>query len=175
MSLGWGKEANVNFLENLSLIQEYSMINDSTWFLSKDKFVADISPAGKDKPGFIGRKTTTYRNVVVNDTSVTNELSKNKIQDVVITLPGAAEKDKAYWAAARHEPLSKTESGIIKMIDTLTNAPVFKRFTKTLVFLGTGYRDIGNYEIGPWFNWVTSNGWEGFRVRFDIGTNKYFD
>ncbi|HEY6063026.1 MAG TPA: DUF5686 family protein, partial [Chitinophagaceae bacterium] len=175
MNLRLGKEANVNFIENLSLIQEYSMINDSTWFLSKDKFVADLSPAGKDKPGFIGRKTTTYRNVVVNDTSVTNELSKNKIQDEVITLPGAAEKDKTYWIAARHEPLSKTESGIIKMIDTLTNAPAFQKFTKTLGFIGTGYRDIGNYEIGPWYNWITSNGWEGFRVRFDIGTNKYFD
>ena len=44
-----------------------------------------------------------------------------------------------------------------------------------MAFIGTGYKDIGNYEIGPWFNWVTSNGWEGFRVRFDIGTNKYFN
>jgi hypothetical protein len=175
MSLRLGKEANVNFLENLSLIQEYSMINDSTWFLSKDKFVADVSPAGKDRPGLIGRKTTTYRNVVINDTSVTNEVSKNKIQDEIITLPGATEKDRAYWENARHEPLTKTETGIIKMIDILTNAPVFQKFTKTMGFIGTGYRDIGNYEIGPWYNWITSNGWEGFRVRFDIGTNKYFD
>ncbi|MGH2553659.1 MAG: DUF5686 family protein, partial [Chitinophagaceae bacterium] len=175
MNLRLGKEANVNFIENLSLIQEYSMINDSTWFLSKDKFVADLSPAGKDKPGFIGRKTTTYRKVIVNDSSVNHELSKNKVQDEVINLPGSDEKDNTYWTAARHEPLTKTESGIIKMIDTLTNAPVFKKFTKTLGFIGTGYRDIGNYEIGPWYNWITSNGWEGFRVRFDIGTNKYFD
>ena len=79
MNLRLGKEANVNFLENLSLIQEYKMLNDTTWFLSKDKFVADVSPVGKDRPGFIGRKTTTYRNVIVNDTSVINELSKNKI------------------------------------------------------------------------------------------------
>ena len=50
-----------------------------------------------------------------------------------------------------------------------------KNSPKQLAFIGTGYRDIGNYEIGPWFNWITSNGWEGFRVRFDIGTNKYFD
>jgi hypothetical protein len=48
MNLRLGKEANVNFLDNLSLIQEYTLINDSTWFLSKDKFVADISPIGKE-------------------------------------------------------------------------------------------------------------------------------
>ena len=94
MNLRLGKEANMNFLEHLSLIQEYSLINDTSWFLSKDKFVADISPAGKDRPGFIGRKTTTYRNVIVNDTSVTNEVSKNKIQDEVITLPDAIKKIK---------------------------------------------------------------------------------
>lgn len=175
MSLRLGKEANVNFVENLSIIQEYKLINDTTWFLAKDKYVLDISPTGTDKPGFIGRKTTTYRNIVVNDTAVIRELARNKVMEEIITLPQAAEKDKAFWSEARHEPLSKTESGIIRMIDTLTNAPVFQKFTKTMAFLGTGYKDIGNYQIGPWFNWITSNGWEGFRIRFDLATNKYFN
>jgi hypothetical protein len=174
MNLRLGKDANVNFLENLSLIQEYRLIDDSTWFLSKDKFVADISPVGKDKPGFIGRKTTTYRNVIVNDSSVTRELEKNKLMEEIITLPAASSKDKAFWEANRHEPLTKTESGIIRMIDTLTNAPVFQKFTRTMNFIALGYLDIGNWQIGPWMNWVTSNSWEGFRMRFDLGTNKYF-
>lgn len=175
MNLRLGKEANVNFLDNLSLIQEYNFINDSLWFLSKDKFVADLSPVGKDRPGFIARKTTTYRKVIVNDSSVIRELNKNKIMEEIITLPGADQRDKAYWDSVRHEPLTKTESGIIKMIDTLTNAPVFKKFTRTMYFLGTGYKEIGKYEIGPWFNWISSNGWEGLRVRFDLGTTKHFD
>lgn len=175
MNLRLGKEANVNFVENLSLVQEYSLINDSTWFLSKDKFVADLSPLGKDRPGFIGRKTTTYRNVVINDSSVVNELGKNKILEEVITQPGASEKGKEYWAEARHEELTKTEAGIIKMIDTLLNAPVFQRFTRTANFIGTGYLDIGNFQIGPWYNWITANSWEGTRIRFDLGTNKKFD
>lgn len=175
MNLRLGKEANVNFVENLSLIQEYKRLGDSTWFLSKDKFVVDISPAGKDKPGFIGRKTTTYENVRVNDSSVIRELAKNKIMEEIISLPDAAKKEKEFWNTARHEPLSRTENGIIRMIDTLTHAPVFQRFTKTMAFIGTGYKDVGNYEIGPWYNWISYNGWEGYRVRFDLGTNKYFD
>ena len=174
MNLRLGNEANVNFVENLSLIQEYKMIDDSLWFLSKDKFVADFSPVGKDKPGFIGRKTTTYKNVIVNDSSVIKELSKNKTQEEIITLSDASAKGKDFWQATRHEPLSKAESGIIRMIDTLTNAPVFQNFTKTVKFIGTGYKDVGNYQIGPWMNWMSSNGWEGFRLRFDLGTNKGF-
>ncbi|HEX7846635.1 MAG TPA: DUF5686 family protein [Chitinophagaceae bacterium] len=174
MNLRLGKEANVNFVENLSLIQEYSLINDSTWFLSKDKFVVDLSPLGKESPGFIGRKTTTYRNVIVNDTSVNRELDKNKILEEVITLPDAIKKPKEFWAESRHEELSKTEAGIIRMIDTLTNAPVFKRFTKVVNFIGTGYMKMGSFTIGPWYNWITSNSWEGFRVRFDLASNKRF-
>lgn len=175
MDLRLAKDANINFVENLSIIQEYKRINDSTWFLSKDKYVLDVKTIGKKSPGFIGRKTSTYRNVVVEDSSVTNELARNNQLEEIIVLPGAMDKAREYWGEARHEPLSKSEQGIIKMIDTLTNAPVFKKFTKTLAFIGTGYRDIGNYQIGPWFNWVTQNSWEGFRVRFDLGTNKHFD
>jgi hypothetical protein len=175
MNLRLGRDANINFVDNLSLIQEYKLINDSTWFLAKDKFVADMSPIGRGSPGFIGRKTTTYRNVVVNDTSVTNQLSKNKLLEEIITAPGADEKNKEFWNESRHEELSKTEAGIIKMLDTLTNAPVFQKLADRINFFATGYKNIGNVQIGPWYNWVTANSWEGFRVRFDLGSNRKFD
>jgi hypothetical protein len=175
MNLRLGKDANVNYLETLSLIQEYRLLDDSTtWFLAKDKFVADFTPMGKQRIGFIGRKTTTYRNIIINDSSVVNELSKNKLIEEVITLPGAAGKAKDYWIDARHEELSKNEKSIIKMIDTLTNAPEFQNFTNALSFIGTGYLNVGNFQLGPWYNWVSSNSWEGFRIRFDLGTNHKF-
>jgi hypothetical protein len=175
MNLRLGKDANVNFLEKLSLIQEYKLINDSTWFLSKDKFVADLAPFGKESFAFVGRKTTTYKNVVINDSSVTRELAKNKLQEEIITLRGATKKDTAFWAASRHDTLSKNEKAIVKMIDTLMNAPVFKRFTNTINFIGTGYLNVGNYQLGPWYNWYTYDSWEGSRIRFDLGTNHKFN
>src|SRR6187397_1156902 len=120
MNLRLGKDANVNYLETLSLIQEYQLLDDSTtWFLARDKFVADYTPLGKQKLAFIGRKNTTYKNIVVNDSSVIRELNKNKLLEEVIVLPGAEAKAKEYWEASRHEDLSKSETGIIKMIDTL--------------------------------------------------------
>jgi Family of unknown function (DUF5686)/CarboxypepD_reg-like domain len=175
MNLRLGKDANINFVETLSLIQEYKLLNDSTWFLAKDKFVADVTPIGKNSPGFIGRKTTTYRNIQVNDSSVINGLGQNKLMEEIITAPGAAEKDKAYWNDTRHEELTKTEAGIIKMLDTLLHAPTFQRLTRQINFLATGYLNTGNFQLGPWYNWVTANSWEGMRLRFDFGTNKKFD
>ena len=175
MSLRLSPDANINFVENLSMIQEYHMINDSTWFLWKDKFVLDMSPMGKESLGFIGRKTTTYRNIVVNDTSVVKELDKNKIMEEVIVLDDALHKSKEFWSESRHEELTKNEAAIIKMIDTLTNSKVFQRFTNTLNFIATGYLNVGNFQLGPWYYWFTANSWEGFRMRFDLGTNWRFN
>ncbi|MEP7373491.1 MAG: DUF5686 family protein [Chitinophagaceae bacterium] len=175
MNLRLGKDANINFVETLSLIQEYKLLDDSTWFLAKDKFVADVTPIGKNSPGFIGRKTTTYRNIQVNDSSVIQGLSKNKLLEEIVTASGAAEKDKAYWKDSRHEELTKTEAGIIRMLDTLLTAPSFQRLTRQINFIATGYLNTGNFQLGPWYNWMTANSWEGFRVRFDLGTNKKFD
>jgi hypothetical protein len=175
MNLRLGKEANINHIDNLSLIQEYALIADSLWFLAKDKFVADGSLFGKNFPGAIGRKTTTYRNVIVNDSSVLKELNNNKVLEEVVTIPGAPEKGREFWDTSRHETLTATERGIIAMIDTLRNAPEFKKLTNTIEFIATGYMDIGNVQIGPWFNWFTYNSQEQFRMRFDLGSNKHFD
>ncbi len=174
MNLRLSKEANINFVEQLSLIQEYRQLNDSTWFLSKDKFVVDISPLGGSRLSFIGRKTTTYKDIVVNDTSVINELSKNKILEETILPPLAMHQTDSFWSHARHEELTKTETAVYKMVDTLLQLPAFKRVRQNLYFLTTGYRNVGNFEIGPWYNWITYNSQEGLRTRFDLGTNKYF-
>jgi hypothetical protein len=174
MNLRLGKEANINFINKLTLIQEYSLINDSTWFLSKDKFVMDINPIGKNALAFIGRKTTTYRNVVVNSETVLKELAKNRKLEETILPDSAVKKLDGYWSEARHEELSATEQGIYKMIDTLMKSPSYQKYSNTIYFLTVGYKNIGNYEIGPWFNWISSNVLEGTRLRFDLGTNTDF-
>jgi hypothetical protein len=174
MNLRLSREANINFVDNLSLIQEYKLINDTTWFLYKDKFVVDIAPLGGSKLSFIGRKTTTYEDVRVNSDSVVTELAKNKILEETILPDTARNKPDQYWENARHEELTRTEVGIYKMVDTLINLPAFKRTRNLLYFLTVGYKNIGNFEIGPWYNWISYNSLEGLRTRFDLGTNKHF-
>ncbi len=61
------------------------------------------------------------------------------------------------------------------MMDTLMKMKVFHTYANVLNFIGTGYLNIGNYEIGPWYNWIYSNELQGLRVRFDLGTNKGFN
>jgi hypothetical protein len=51
----------------------------------------------------------------------------------------------------------------------------FHTYANVLNFIGTGYLNIGNYQIGPWYNWIYSNEMQGLRLRFDLGTNKGFN
>lgn len=174
MTLRLAEDANINFVTRLSLLQEYQLINDSTWFLAKDKFVAEIAPLGKQGTSFIGRKTTTYKSVLVNDPSVTTELAKNKIMEETVLPDDALTKSEAYWQSTRHEPLSKNEASVYKMIDTLLQMPQFTSYRRMITFFGTGYLPVGKFEIGPWYNWVYMNSVEGLRLRFDLATTDKF-
>ncbi len=175
MTLRLDANANLNFVQELSLIEEFSLINDTTWFLTKDKFVVSLSPLSKNMMGMIGRKTTTYKDIVYNDTSVSLQIDKNKIPEEVLFSGDARNQPDSFWLQNRHEELSKDEKAIYKMVDTLMKMPQFHTYANILNFIGTGYLDIGNYQIGPWYNWIYSNELQGLRLRFDLGTNKGFN
>lgn len=175
INLSLDKSADINFMEKFSFVQQYKRLPDSSWFVAREKLVVDVAPVGDKTPGVIGHKTSTYQNIVVNDSSVIKKLLQNKVQEEIITIAGAQDKQPSYWDTTRHEKLTIAEKGIIKMIDTLINTPSYQRITKHAVFLTTGYLDIGNVQIGSAYNWFSGNSWEGFRTRFDIASNKHFN
>jgi len=174
MNLSLARDANINYVEKLSMVQEYKLVDDSTWFLSKDKFIVDIAPVGKEKFGVTGRKTTTYKEIKINSGIVWESLRKNKKLEETVLLNGASEQDEDYWKQTRHEELDKNEKAIYAMIDTLENMPLFKKYSQTIQFLATGYKPLGKLEYGPWFNVMSANIVEGFRIRLDLGTSTDF-
>jgi hypothetical protein len=169
-----GKEANINYIDRISVFQEFVPINDSVYFLKKDKFFADFTMFGKKAISFIGRKTTNYKNVLVNNDSLSAQFEKQHIQELTTTASNINGNSNARWDSLRFEPLSKNELSIYHTLDKLLIMPKFQKLQNTISFIGSGYKNIGNAEIGPWFNWLSSNNWEGTRLRFDLGTNTGF-
>ena len=167
-------DANINFITGLTIIQEYKWIRDSIWFLSKDKFVADVSPLGRNSIAFKGRKTATYQDVVINNPSVLYELAKSKGSEDIQVAPNVLNKPDSFWQENRHEPLNNDEKTVYAVLDTLEKNPTYNRYRNAITFLTTGVKDIGNIRIGPYYYWYTSNYQEGSRVRFDISTNRDF-
>ncbi len=174
ISLYLSKDANVNFIDRISIFQEFVPLNDSVYFLNRDKFFADFRVLGKQSLTLIGRKTTSYKKIVINADSITRQFEEQPIAEVVKTTKGLSAFSDSTWENLRHDTLSNNEKAIYTTIDKLLQMPKFQRLQKRLRFLGTGYIDDGNVEFGPWFNWVSGNNWEGTRFRFDLGTNTGF-
>lgn len=172
ISMYLGKEANINFIDRISVFQEYFPINDSVIFLNRDKFFADFRVLGKNSLTLIGRKTTSYQDIVINSDSLTATFKEQRIEEFVKTEKSVVKNSDSAWANLRHDTLSKNEKAIYTTIDKLMEMPKFKKLNTNLKFLVGGYRNIGKFEIGSWFNWVSGNQWEGTRFRFDLGTNK---
>jgi hypothetical protein len=172
ISMYLGKDANINFIDRISVFQEFIPVNDSVIFLNRDKFFADFRALGKNSLTLIGRKTTSYRDIVINSDSLTAAFKEQHIEELLKTEKTVTQKTDSAWNELRHDSLSKNEKAIYTTIDKLLEMPKFKKLERNLKFVVSGYRNIGKFEIGPWFNWISANQWEGTRFRFDLGTNK---
>ena len=166
--------ADINFLQSLSLIQEFKLMNDTVWFLAKDRFVADFTPGGIDKLGIKGRKTTTYKSIKINDSSIHLALKSALKNPEIRLLPNSKNNNELTWQSLRHEPLAKTEQAVYTLLDTLNKNKTFLFYKQSAEFLVKGTKEVGNVTLGPWFNVISSDYWEGLRLRADIATNKGF-
>ena len=165
------KDANINWVTRVSLYQEYAPVTDTFWFPVKDKFTADfVAPYNMKLPGFVGRKTTSYRDVVANDSSVSRVVNDKKLKEDVMVADTARNVSEAYWIAARHDTLNKNERAIYTMMDTLNAMPAFMRFKKIMKFAIAGTIEYGPLEIGPYYYLYSSNPIEGQRFRLGLGT-----
>jgi len=174
ITLNMSSTASINFVQRLSLIQQFTRRSDSSWVFTKDKFVVELSPLKKDKLAFIARKTSLYSNIRMNDSSIEEALARNVRNEKVVILEGAQDKDTAFWRAHRAEPLSLNEEHVYKMIDTLQKMPLFKKYVDVATFIVDGRKQLGKIEIGPWFKWISGNQLERVRLRFDVATTKLF-
>lgn len=164
------KEQNVNWINKLTLVQEFQYL-DSVWFLSKDKFFVEFLPPQGDKMvGFLGRKTTTYKNIRMNDSSITAILNDRKWTVTTSMTGGALERSEDYWQLTRHDSLSRNEQGIYQMIDTIQHLSIYKRYYRSFYFLGTGIILAGPLEIGSLYNLYSWNRVEHSRFQLTLGT-----
>src|SRR5690606_21322727 len=129
------RNANINWVNQVSLYQEYAPVEDTLWFSVKDKFIAEFSaPYGAKLPGFIGRKTTSYKNIVVNKASIEDVLNDTKYREDVIVADTAREASQEFWSQARHDSLNQHERAIYPMLDTLESLPSSNRYKNLVKF-----------------------------------------
>ena len=165
------KDQNINWVNKVTMMQEFTCFEDTLWFLTKDKFYVDFLPPHGDKvAGFLGRKTTTYKNIVVNDASIEDIINDKKNKAELVLNKDALNRNEDYWNQVRHDSLSKNEKAIYHMIDTIQALPIYKKYYSIAYLLATGIKEVGPLEIGSVYNLYSRNTIEGARFRFNLGT-----
>lgn len=163
------KSANINWVKDIYIEQEFTVLNDSVFLLKKDYMMSDFSFGKKEKSkGVYGKRTTMYKDYVFD------ESKPEKFYNVKIDAFNEEIYNKGtdFWDKSRQEKLSENELGIYKMIDTLKTVPKFKRMYDLVSIIGSGYIEFGNFDFGPLYSTFGTNDVEGLRLR--VGGRTYF-
>lgn len=164
------KSANINWIKEIYVEQEFDVLNDSVFLLKRDHIMSDFAITKKEKSkGVYGRRTTLFNNYDF-EKEYDDKFYAAKVDTYKEEI---FNKPDSFWEENRMERLNKDEVGIYKMLDTLKEVPKFKRFYNIGATLATGYWELfEGFDYGPIFSSFGSNDVEGTRIR--VGGRTYF-
>ena len=164
------EDINLNFVNDLQIIQEFENIDNHCWVLTKDDLIVDFN-IGKKGIGMFGKKSIHYNNYQFN--LLRNDSLYSGVENSVKE-EGFNTRDKTFWEEKRLAKLSEQEQGIYYMIDSVQNVPAFKRTMDIVMLMVAGYWNLGNVDIGPVSTFYSFNEIEGFRLRVGGRTSDKF-
>ncbi|PHS52056.1 MAG: hypothetical protein COB01_08465 [Lutibacter sp.] len=163
------RSANINWVKDIYIEQEFEVLNDSVFLLQRDYMLSDFSFKKKEQAkGVYGRRTTMYKNYTFNKIKETKFYG----QQINVYADEIYNKSDEYWNVNRQEKLNKNEKGIYKLLDTLTKVPKFKQIYNLISILGSGYVEFNKFDFGPIFSTFGTNDVEGTRIR--VGGRTFF-
>ncbi|MFT7611361.1 MAG: hypothetical protein ACI9J3_000304 [Parvicellaceae bacterium] len=163
-------DANINFVQDLKVTQEFSQVEDEVWMLTKDELWVDFYLLDGEM-GFYGRKNTSYSDFKINQPRPAEFYSG---PDNIIVLEDAANKADSFWVENRHDTLTTNQKGVFEMMDTLGNLPIIRTYINMISTLIGGWKVIGPIEIGPYSSIYSFNEVEGNRFSLGIRSSNAF-
>jgi len=163
------KSANLNWVKEVYIEQDFEVLNDSVFLLKRDYMLTDFSYAKKEESrGIYGKRTTVYDR---------HEFDLKKPKDFYRAErnafdPMVMNRDSTFWGNNRLEALNKDEKGVYQLLDTLKTVPKFKSYYNIISILGSGYIEVDkwNIDIGDVYSVFGYNDAEGIRLRGGLRT-----
>ncbi|MCP4520784.1 MAG: carboxypeptidase-like regulatory domain-containing protein [Cytophagales bacterium] len=165
------KDANINFIDEIHIIQEWEQTEVGPWYVSKTDITVDIEEISKSWAGMIVNSTSSYKDMVVNKEKPTKfyEYQTEVLED-------AQNQGDEYWLQNRHDSLSVEEQESMALVDSLKNLPTVRSYVDIAYFLADGYRTVGKSKkiaFGPYLQVYAYNNLEKHRFRLGFRTNEY--
>ena len=162
------KKSDVNFVENMKIVQEFTQLPDSTWVLSVDDMLAELKLASFIKEAAVIR-TTRLTDYAFDP--LPKQLFKGKAKEVKEA--DAMMRDEAFWNKYRQVSLTKSESKMDAFVNNLSQIKGFKYIIFGLKALIENFVETGNpskVDIGPINTMLNSNPVDGLRTRISAQT-----
>lgn len=169
INMAISKDANINWVRDIYIEQEFDVLNDSVFLLTKDHLMTDFSIRQNEKSkGMYGKRTTYYKQFQFDKKKPLNfyKSEVNSYNEALMNRPDE------FWEGYRFEPLSEEEKGIYTMLGELKQNKRFQTYVNLGTILASDYVQIGNFDYGPIFSSFGFNDIEGFRLR--AGGRTYF-
>jgi hypothetical protein len=163
------KNINLNWVKDVSIIQEFENTQNYGRLIKSSDIIIDFG-VSKNSMGFLGQRKVIYDNYLINKTIPDSVFEESKI----IQLDDVNEKNNEFWESNRPLKLSKSEKGIYTITDSLKSIPAFRRSMNMFVLVLAGYKDLGQFEIGPVNTFYSYNPIEGNRFRVGGRTTPKF-
>jgi len=166
------KHSNVNWVKDLAIDVENTILPDSTWFYKQDRIYMDFSVTMSDSTSMI----SVIANRQVDYSNPSFEMSEllDILDDKAPVLMGrdVLKNDESYWDGVRPYPLSDKEQGIYEMVDSIKNVPLYKGTEKLANMLVNGFYNFKYIGVGPYSSVYSFNDLEGGRVQAGFKTTK---
>ncbi len=165
------KKSDVNFVDNLQIIQEYTRLPEGEWVLTTDDMFVEMSIA-KFLSKAIVIRTTRMSDYAFDE--LPDKIFKGKTK--VLHESNAMMRDEAFWNKYRSVELTKSESSMDAFINNLSQQKGFKYIifgVKAFIenFVETGSQDHpSKVDIGPINTMISSNFIDGVRTRISAQT-----
>ena len=161
-------QTDVNFVETLKVIQEFTKLPTGEWVLSVDDMVVELVLFDFLQKG-VAIRTTRLSDYQF--TEIPAKLFKGKAKTV--TDPDAALVDNAFWQEHRKVELTRSEAGMEDFLNGMKTVGGFKYILLGLKLLAENYIETGNpskVDIGPVNSMLSSNFIDGLRTRISLQT-----
>ena len=160
------KSSDVNFVDNMRVVQEFSQLDNGEWVLTTDDMMVELKLTDFFTQAFVSRKTrlTDY-----DFSPIPDKLFKGKAKRKVE--PDAQIRDDSYWEGQRPEALTKNEASMGDFIHQMQQSKGYKWLLNGLRLLVENYVETGSketkskFDIGPVNTFVSSNFVDHLRLR----------
>lgn len=158
-------DINLNFINNLRIIQDYEKAPDGSRLRTVDDMVVEAGLLG-NKSQLYARRLTAYTDHNFEPLSYADRIFSHR--GPVITMPGAGSRSVDFWNSHRPVAISGGENSVGEMLVELRRNKLYYWSEKVLKVLVTGYINTGNpskFDIGPVNTMLSFNDLEGARLK----------